>query len=265
MKASSLDQKVNEVDMALCRATFYSALALGFRPPSDETVSRLISEEGATALADAAAVLDLRGAGLEPATRALAVGENISAAELAASYLRLFGHTAHGPVPPYETEYGNEALFQQPQDLGDLVGFYLAFGLAANPAAHERPDHISCECEFLGFLALKEAYALEQQDDSMREETQKATGLFLRDHLGHFVPAFTRKLAIEGQGTFYGTLAELCLRLVTEECLRLGVPLGPENLALRPATDDRVPMACGSGDECAAMPGVCDPEESGAV
>jgi len=55
------------------------------------------------------------------------------------------------------------------------------------------------------------------------------------------------------------------VRRTTEECARLGLPVGPENLGLRPATDDRVPMACGTGAECAAMPGVCDPEENGAI
>lgn len=99
----------------------------------------------------------------------------------------------------------------------------------------------------------------------MLEEVCKAARLFLRDHLGRFVPAFARKLVTEGRESFYGNLGELCLRFVTIECARLGVPLGPENLSLRPATDDSVPMACGSGTECAAMAGAGDPEESGAV
>ena len=70
-------------------------------------------------------------------------------------------HRPRGTITPYETEYGNEALFQQPQELGDLMGFYRAFGLAMKQDRRERADHISCECEFLMFLALKEAYALE--------------------------------------------------------------------------------------------------------
>lgn len=260
------DQPVNEIDTALCRATLYSALALGFRSPTEETVTRLISQDGVAALSDAAAVLDQsQDSGLDSTARALAVGENRSVADLSASYLRLFGHTARGPVPPYETEYGAEALFQQPQELGDLMGFYQAFGLTLNPAEHERADHASCEFEFLSFLALKEAYALESGDVPMLEEVRKAARLFMRDHLGRFVPAFARKLVTEGRGTFYGSVGEFCLRFVTAECARLSVPLGPENLSLRPANDDRVPMACGSGTECAAMPGACDPEESGAV
>ena len=264
--ASRTDERISEIDVTLCRATLYGALALGFRSPSEETITRLVSEDGAAALSDAAAVLDPnRDLGLDSAAQALAAGEKVSVAELSASYLRLFGHTARGPVAPYETEYGAEALFQQPQEMGDLAGFYLAFGLTLNPAEHERPDHVSCECEFLSFLALKEAYALESGDVPMLEEVRKAARLFLRDHLGRFVHAFARKLITEGQGGFYHALGELCLRFVTAECARLGVALGPQNLSLRPANDDRVPMACGNGTECTAMPGVCNPEENGTV
>ena len=56
---------------------------------------------------------------------------------------------------------------------------------------------ISCECEFLMFLALKEAYALEQDNQEMLAETRKAEKLFLRDHLGRFLPTFVTQLAGE--------------------------------------------------------------------
>lgn len=265
MKNATTDTgPASETDLALCRATLYSALALGFRPPTEETISRLASQQGAAALAEAAALLDPdQESGLAAACLRLAAHSSL--ATLTASHRRLFGHTARGPTPPYETEYGAEALFQQPQELGDLLGFYRAFALALNSAEHERADHVSCECEFVSFLCLKEAYALETGDLSMLEEVRKATRLFLRDHLGRFVPAFTRNLSAEEKDGFYRFLGELCLRFMTHECLRLGVPCGPQNLVLRPATDDRVPMACGSGAECAVMPGACEPEESGAV
>lgn len=261
---SRTDSQVNESDLALCRATLYNALALGFRAPTEETLARLASQDGAGALADAAAVVDANeGLGLAPTVRGLPGKGRISVTELSASFRRLFGHTAHGPVPPYETEYGQEALFQQPQELADLTGFYRAFGLTLITGEHERADHVSCECEFLSFLALKEAYALEQQDVPMLEETRKATRLFLRDHLGRFVPAFTKKLTREDRDGFYGTLGELCWRFTTQECTRLGISVGPESLSLRPATVDSVPMACAGGTECAMTGESCYPEEAG--
>ena len=255
-----LNSEFLEIDIALSRAVLYSALALGFRPPAEETIARLCSEDGATALADAAALLDpRRESGLAAACLRLTAHFSLLAAT--ASHRRLFGHTARGGVPPYETEYGAEALFQQPQELGDLNGFYHAFGLALNQAEHERADHVSCECEFLAFLALKEAYALEHTDTAMLEETRKAERLFLRDHLAHFFPAFANKLARDDRDGFYHVLGELGRGLVARECARWNLPLGPGSLSLRPATDDRVPMACG-GESCPAMPGASESDET---
>jgi TorA maturation chaperone TorD len=271
-------RQADEIDTALARAALYNALALGFRTPSEETRARLTSKEAEAALAAAAALLDASGgAGLVSAVKELAAAEGNSLPAVAASHHRLFGHTARGAAPPYETEYGAEALFQQPQEMGDLMGFYNAFGLTVNIQEHERADHVACECEFLCFLALKEAYALEHADASMLEETLKAARLFLRDHLGRFLPAFAKKLGREasphplpegegrGEGddaqNFYRALAEVCLKFVAAECARFDVPLGPENITLRPADDERVPMACGSG-ECPVMPGVSELDEA---
>lgn len=238
---------VDAADLALCRSALYEALALGFRHPTRETVARLTSAEGALALSDTATVID---GGLAERARNLAAPEGASDLEaLAASYRRLFGHTACGPVSPYETEYGQDALFQQPQEMGDLAGFLRAFGLTLRAEAHERIDHVSCECEFLAFLALKEAYALAQGDDAMAGETRRAGRLFLRDHLGRFGPTFARKLTREDRGGFYGALGELCLAFLAAECARLRVPPGSEFLRLRAVDFDDAPMACGTGSE----------------
>jgi DMSO reductase family type II enzyme chaperone len=238
---------VEDIGLALCRSALYEALALGFRPPTRETVARLASAEGALALSDAAAVVaeGLAGHGL-----ALAGPEGASDLEaLDASYRRLFGHTARGPVSPYETEYGQDALFQQPQEMGDLAGFLRAFGLALRPEAHERIDHVSCECEFLAFLCRKEAYALNQGDEAMAGEARRAGRLFLRDHFGRFGPTFARRLTREDRGGFYGALGAFCLAFLASECLRLRVPPGSEFLQLRAVDFDDAPMACGTGSE----------------
>lgn len=237
-----------ETALALCRSALYEALALGFRPPTAETVTRLASAQGATALADATAPLDLAwNTNLARlALRLAAPGPPAPPEDLAAAHRRLFGHTARGPVPPYETEYGEDSVFLPAQEMSDLAGFFRAFGLVLDPASRERIDHISCECEFLLFLARKEAYALEGGDGGMLEEARRAARLFLRDHLGRFAPALGRGLAREDAGGFYGALGQLCAAFVTQECARTGVPAGPEFLRLRSTSDGDVPMACGS-------------------
>ena len=249
------------VDLAYCRAALYSALMLGFQPPTDETLSRLLARDSRSSLAHAASILyPAQEPNLICKIEALPNTEETDTSTLASRYRVFFGHTARGQIPPYETEYGNEALFQQPQELGDLMGFYRAFGLALKPGKHERPDHMSCECEFLMFLALKEAYALEQDNQEMLAETRKAEKLFLRDHLGRFLPTFVTQLTGEDPSGFLQhsrrTLLALCRRRMRSPSGTLGLA----NLGLRPADDSRIPMACGSGTECAAMPGACMPE-----
>ncbi len=250
-KSEIRNPKSAEVDLALCRSALYEALALGFLAPTVETISRLASSEGVEALADAAAVLDdAWNTGLADLVRRTSAPQPLcSLAALEASFRRLFGHTARGLVPPYETEYGEDSLFLPLQEMSDLAGFCHAFGLGLRPSEHERIDHIACECEFMLFLARKKAYALVTDNATMLEETRRATRLFLKDHLGGWAPAFGRRLAREDRGGFYGALGGLLTAFVTHECARVGVPAGPELLHLRSTSLGDAPMACGSGDE----------------
>jgi DMSO reductase family type II enzyme chaperone len=234
------------LDLSLGRGALWEALALGFRPPTGETVERLASAEGVAALAAAAAALDrAEDEALAPRVRALSEGSPARLGDLEVAYQRLFGHTARGRVPPYETEYGDDALFLPPRQMSDLNAFFRAFGLLLRPDAHERPDHIACECEFLLVLARKEAYALEVGDAAMLEGTQQGSRLFLRDHLGRWAPGFGMKLARDAAGEFYGRLGALTAAFVAGECRRVGVPAGPELLRLRSPEPPEAPMACG--------------------
>jgi DMSO reductase family type II enzyme chaperone len=231
------------VEAALCRSALWEALALGFRPPTPEAVARLATEDGAAGLVEAAEVAG--GVPLAALVRQLAAADT-APSHLATAYHRLFGHTARGAVPLGETEYGADELFLQPQELADLGGFYAAFGLAVAPGAAERPDQVSCECEFMMFLARKEALALERGAGPLAEATQRAARLFLRDHLGRFVPALASRLAREDPDGFYGALGALAGAVVRTECGRVGVPAGAATLRVRVPLADRVPMACGT-------------------
>ncbi len=245
--------KINEADLALCRSAIYEALALGFRPPTVATIERLVSEYQNRALVEIAAMLQPNSSNGKLESLTARVRQLSSCADardlesLQISYCHLFGHTAHPQAPPYETEYGEEALFQQPQELGDIAGFYGAFGLKVNTS--ERVDHVSCECEFLCFLCRKEAYALETNDAAMLGETRRAQRLFLKDHFGRFVPAFTKLLRRDGPERFYAALGNLCHEFARMECNRLNVPLGSEVLRLRPTDLADEGFNCGSGDE----------------
>ena len=108
---------------------------------------------------------------------------------------------------------------------------------------------MSAEAEFLLVLRRKEAYALEREDSAMLDATRRATGLFLRNHLGRWGPAFGRKLAREDQDGFFGALGLLLVDFISHECREAGVPAGPELLRLRSPVPPDLPAGCGPPGE----------------
>ena len=253
------------VDHALARGVLYGALTKVLSRPNRGTLESLTSPDGTRAISEAAHLLDstVREAGSPAETLSAAVLRlhacRTECRDLIVDYDRLFGHTARGLVCPYGTEYGHAALFQQPQTLADIAGFYRAFGLRPSPRTEPRVDHIGVECAFMEFLSLKEAYsveALEQPDLRDRQaclETLEATTdagrRFLREHLARFGRAFANTLVRHDQDGFFGSAGALLIAVLELECARLGVPLGPPVLELRSTADDEVPMGCSSGSD----------------
>jgi hypothetical protein len=100
----------------------------------------------------------------------------------------------------------------------------------------------------MSVLAAKEAYAIEHQfDEDNIDVLRDAQRNFLREHLGRWTPAFSRRLARMAEGTLLGAAAGLLGELVRHECARLGVPAGSEDLLLRPVDEamERLCDSCG--------------------
>ena len=249
------------LDQALARAVLYHALGASLRRPAAEERQRLFSPAGRDALTGAAAVLDAGRPSAEAISSLVekwaALGAG-SCEPVSEAHDRLFGHS-RGLVCPFETEYGPEGGFEQPQVLADIAGSYRAFGLATFGHQDERMDHVACECEFLEFLARKEAYTLGldlsggqvQGDCGVELEiTRSAERGFLRGHLGRFGRAFASGLLKEDATGFFGVLGAVLFAFLTQECRRLGVPPGLPVLELRPPALDDAPLACGSVGAC---------------
>lgn len=164
-------------------------------------------------------------------------------------YVAAFGHAARGSCPLNEIEYGDlkaDPLFQ-PHRLADLSAFYRAFALEVTEDATERHDHICMELEFMSVLAAKEAYALEHQsDEEQLSQCREAQKKFLREHLGRWTPAFTRRLArAVGDGAL-GVLAKFTQEFLATDCQRFGVTPGSEDLLLRPVDEsESLCASCG--------------------
>ena len=245
------------VDDALARAVVYRALSIGFQPATDARLSSIGARDGYPTLVAALRHLSAGEEGsdaLEQAATLLVDQTPDAIADADATFWHLFGHTTRGQVCPCETEYGRDDGFHQPQQLADISGYYLAFGLRFGADPDIRADHIACECEFMDFLSRKEAWlasdaARGDQVDEALTTTRQAARTFLRDHLASFGCAFGARVASEDPEGYYGAFGRVLLAFLQSECRRVGVRTGAIDLSVRSAAVDEAPMACGSADE----------------
>lgn len=77
--------------------------------------------------------------------------------------------------------------------VGDIAAFYEAF--AFRPDCNEPPDHVAVECGFVGYLWLKEAYALAQDDSSAAAMCARARQRFVDEHLRYMAEPLAQRLA----------------------------------------------------------------------
>lgn len=245
------------IDDALARAVLYHTLSVGFQTPTAARLQEIGANDGFAAATAALEYLDQGGgaAGFADVAGQLAATSAPDTHRAESNFVRLFGHTARGQVSTCETEYGPDNAFNQPQQLADISGYYLAFGLSPVTASESRVDHIACELEFMDFLnrkqaALRSSGSTDPADIETMEATERAERTFMRDHLGRFGRAFATRLVAEDRGGYFGALGHVLLALLTADCARLGVEAGPVDLAVRPEEPDETPMACGSaGDQ----------------
>lgn len=251
-----LDVQPAAVDEALARSVVYRTLSVCFQMPTEAGLHQIGAREGFPVLLAALGRLDeQRGSRLlAPAAARLRAVSVPSVEALASAFVRLFGHTARGLVSACETEYGPDTGFQQPQQLADISGYYLAFGLQGVTASETRLDHIACECEFMDFLNRKQAVLLADGSRSADaqdtlEVTEQAERTFLREHLGRFGRVFAARVASEDADGYFGAFGRVLLGFIEAECARVGVGAGPIDLIVSPDTPDETPMMCGTADE----------------
>lgn len=252
--ALTLQQRI---DAAVARSFIYRLLALVYQDPDEVSWTALSSAEQLDCFLKATDNQTLFGAAVE-------LARELGAADFEqyrAAHFAVFGHAARGRCPLNEIEYGDvkaDPLFQ-PHRLADLVAFYRAFGLELAPDADERQDHISLELEFMSVLTAKEAYAVEHQLDcdelAICRDAQKK---FLREHLGRWAPAFSRRLAGAAAHPVMQRVAEFTRIFVEAECSHVGIKPGSHDMLLRPIDEaaENMCASCGLGQ---LPPGAASP------
>lgn len=124
----------------------------------------------------------------------------------------------------YETEYGRERAMVKGNELGDIAGFYKAFGLetGGDGVQAEMIDHVAVELEFYALLLMKATALIEAGDEEGVEIVLDARRKFLKDHLARFIGAIGERNGVKAS-QFYSKVFDFCNDLVMEECEKLGV------------------------------------------
>lgn len=259
------------VERALGRSKIYLSLSWSMLyPEDDEFLDYLQSgefvEDGRSALESLRGWLD--GVGGERAKTKLAAllkyldrieqwvsseCVNWQLADLQAEHRRVFSNVITLDCPPYETLFGNDHVFGQAHVMGDIAGFYRAFGVELSRDIHERMDHLSVELEFMHFLAYKESYARCHDGAERTQIVVDAQKKFVKDHIGRWVPLFARMLAKKADSGFFKDLAEFSSDWIDFEAAYMGVNPQPYSEAdYRPATfnaPEGQSYECGAQDQ----------------
>lgn len=171
------------------------------------------------------------------------------------AHVALFGHALRSRCPPYEAEYGGGRSTDVPRVLGDLAGFYRAWGLALSGRVAERPDHVALECEFAHYLAWRTMHALDAHGEESARRLEEARRFFLQRHLGRWAGAFAARVLAQPQAGPYAQAARLLEETVADDAALLGVRCGPRTLPLRPVQE----VWEGGVVSCGPCPAPCAP------
>ena len=160
--------------------------------------------------------------------------------ELVAEFDGVAGLVSSKECLPYETDYCPQTFsVYRSQQLGDVAGWYRAFGVEPSRDFPERHDHVALELEFMAWLVAKELHARSLPGDAGEEKAQicrEAGHRFFQEHLAWWVPAYAfalrRKVdgisdpADEGSPSrnYLGELGRVLAAFVGAERRILGIP-----------------------------------------
>jgi TorA maturation chaperone TorD len=138
----------------------------------------------------------------------------------AADYVRLFVVARQSVTAPlYASWYLDGALLGPSKNWVERE--YLAQGVALAEDAEQPADYLSCELEYLFFLARHERAAELTGDEPALQAARSAERRFLDQHLLRWLPAFLRAARDAVPGEVFAAALDDLERFVSEERARL--------------------------------------------
>jgi TorA maturation chaperone TorD len=174
------------VDVLLADASLLRGLSVALRPPAPDLPRRLVALAGGLPAEAAAALEALAG---------------LATPELESHYHATLG--PGGVCPTGESDYSMAAAMSKGTLLGDVCGFYAAFGFDPSRELHDAPDHVAIELAFGSYLLTKTAYAIHAGRCEQAHVAFEAWLGFRADHLDPWVGALCDRIEERAPCEFY--------------------------------------------------------------
>jgi TorA maturation chaperone TorD len=204
-----MEEKVGALETA--RSLVYKELANTYRPPGPDLPHVIDRLESALARLkshayDHAALLKSRQTAPEAVPCSLEI-----------DFTGLF----MGPFMALAPPNGSVSLEDKRQLMGnstiDVRRHYLSVGLDLSSDFMEAPDHICAELEFMHVLISREIAALEAGDYDPLWQSIEHQRIFLKTHLGAWIPGFTTRVMENARTDYYRYLADVTQTFVAED------------------------------------------------
>jgi TorA maturation chaperone TorD len=210
---------------ALFRSSLYHTLALGFDRPDATMKHRIRVRWGHLLEAPPPWPVGVKYPMAKAAEHLLAT----SVEDLELAYLRLFD--AASGCSLHETDDGErdrEACLSELSEYYEAFGLNVASPLEASSRLAETQDHVGRELDFMGLLALKEAFALSREWYENLDVMLDAQAAFMRHHLGSWFTRSLKAMRERASHPFYLYLGEATLFTLEDAASRLNLPRGPD-------------------------------------
>ena len=140
--------------------------------------------------------------------------------------------------------------------LGDVAGFYNAFGFTTREDVGDKPDHLACELEFTAMLLILLAQAQQAGETDKAETTRKALASFAGDHVDAWLGLFCTQLRETTRLWLHAALASAIETTWHALVERHGLPRAEGVVAGPPRDEPESPYACGMAEAEAGVAGV---------
>ncbi|UWG96696.1 molecular chaperone TorD family protein [Dehalobacter sp. DCM] len=212
-----------ELREALAASDLYQLLAMFFRLPSEELAMGLLDGSLADDVAAIFRELGFKDSELQNIADRLATCQKSSAdlktlvTEMRQEYTRLFYHPKRPVLDIYETMFlyrpeeksqAKPSLFISPAAL-DAERCYKKAGLQKSAQVNEPGDHLATEMEFMMYLYLKQATALQANDQEELARRTVEIQEFHHVHLQKWAVSFFEHCGSLTHSTVYRLFSEI--------------------------------------------------------